>query len=1063
MNTKLSILTGCILGSVIAGSEHGLQASEQALQTVSATSSAGLLKVRDGERIAFVGAGLGSRLIHFGEFETELQLRYPTGKLFIRNICDEGNTPGFRPNPSRKSPWAFPGAEKFHSELAKGSGSNGHFETDDQWLKRLKTDTVIAFFGFNSAFEKGETGLDIYKAELDAFLKHTLAQKYNGKSAPQVALVSPTAFEDLSKKYNTPVGVKENAVLAKYTAAMKEVAAKNGVVFVDAFAASKSWYDGKVEHTIDGALFSSAGYKKLAPFLADSIFGQKAVNNGLRKNVQEAVMEKNYMWTNDYKVPNSVHVYGRRYKPFGPQNYPDEIKKTREMTEVRDQLIWATLSGKKFDLAAADAKTHKLKPVATNYKPSKKNGTIEYLSGEESQMKLKLPAGYKMELFACEKEFPDLANPVQMSFDNKGRLWVATMPSYPHWKIGDPKPNDKLIILEDTDGDGKADKQTTYADNLHIPIGFEIAPEGVYVSQSANLVLLKDTDKDGKADKREVLLSGFDDHDTHHAISAFCVDPSGAIMMGEGVFLHSNVETAYGPVRGTNGGFMRYNPQRRKLERYAQFKIPNPWGIAFDNYGQDFFLHTSGTGFSWMMPGSVKPRYGVNLGAPSIVKSHQVRPTSGVEFISSRHFPDDVQGDVLINNNIGFLGCKQHQMIEAGTGFTTKYRQDLFTSADLNFRPVDLEFAPDGSLYVIDWSNVLIGHMQHNARDPHRDHVHGRVFRITYPSRPLVKPAKIDGASIDQLLENLKLPEYRSRYRTRRELRGRAANDVLPKVKKWVAGLNKSDVKYEHQVLEALWVTWGLNATDEGILRQLLKAKDHKVRSAAARVLRFSTHLINDHVDLLVQAAGDEHGRVRLEAITAASWLDKDNGLKVIAVAKAKGVDAYQKQAVAAGEAVLNGIEMQKAVVKVPVPRHLKKDKTASKLYKHGYEVFNHGENCASCHAKNGQGLAAANFPPLAGSKWMTQDPERVIKIALKGIMGEMTVKGKKYNGAMPGFESRMNDNDLAAALTYARNAWGNNGSVIKPADVAKVRKELKGNPNLMNAAELLKKHPHTK
>src|SRR5688500_9777631 len=200
-----------------------------------------------------------------------------------------------------------------------------------------------------------------------------------------------------------------------------------------------------------------------------------------------------------------------------------------------------------------------------------------------------MPPGYNIELSASEKEFTDLAKPVQISFDNKGRLWVSTMPSYPHYKPGDSKPNDKIIILEDTNADGRADKQVTFADSLHLPVGFEIAAEGVYVSQGTNFVLFTDTDKDDKADKKEILLSGFDDHDTHHAHHAYTSDPSGAIYMGEGVFLHTNIETPYGPVRGTNGGFYRYSLQRHKLERTAQLSILNPWGIAFDDWGEYFF------------------------------------------------------------------------------------------------------------------------------------------------------------------------------------------------------------------------------------------------------------------------------------------------------------------------------------------------------------------------------------------------------------------------------------------------------------------------------------------
>src|SRR5690606_3218861 len=124
------------------------------------------------------------------------------------------------------------------------------------------------------------------------------------------------------------------------------------------------------------------------------------------------------------------------------------------------------------------------------------------------------------------------------------------------------------------------------------------------------------------------------------------------------------------------------------------------------------------------------------------------------------------------------------------------------------------------SLYIVDWHNVLIGHMQHNARDPLRDHVHGRIYRVTYPSRPLVEPAQVDGAAIPVLLDNLKLPEFRTRYRSRRELRGRDAIEVLNHLKGWVAGLDSTDADYEHHVLEALWVSWGLNRVDETLLRQ---------------------------------------------------------------------------------------------------------------------------------------------------------------------------------------------------------------------------------------------------
>ena len=125
-------------------------------------------------------------------------------------------------------------------------------------------------------------------------------------------------------------------------------------------------------------------------------------------------------------------------------------------------------------------------------------------------------------------------------------------------------------------------------------------------------------------------------------------------------------------------------------------------------------FYTSGTKMSWMLPGNDQGTLRSKYSSPDLITSNNVRPTSGIEFVSSRHFPDDVQGDILINNNIGFLGAKQHKVIDQDL-YTTEYRHDLFVSKDLNFRPTDLEFAPDGSLYVVDWQNALIGHMQHNA------------------------------------------------------------------------------------------------------------------------------------------------------------------------------------------------------------------------------------------------------------------------------------------------------------------------------------------------------------
>jgi len=1024
------------------------------------------LSIEKDARVILIGNNLASRMLNFGHFETEMHLRYPDSTLFIRNMADPGNTAGFRPHSSRNEPWAFPGAEKFHQNaLANKSGSIGFFPSEDEWLTDLEADIILAFFGYNESFQ-GEAGLQNYKDELHAFIEHTKSQKYNGSEAPQLALISPIAFENLSTKMDLPNGNRENENLALYTKAMREVAAKDSVLFVDAFNPSAKWYAITSKNlTADGFQLNDLGYQKFGKFLADVVFGQvdqKKETN--RQLVHDAVDEKNWFWHNEIKLPNGVHAWGRRYDPFGPDNYPFEKEKIRQMTEIRDTAIWEATKGKTMDLAAADAKTRELPAVKTNYNKGQGDASEVYLYGNEALNRIKVAEGYKLELFASEKEFPDLANPVQMSFDNKGRLWVGVMPSYPHYKPGDVKAQDKLIILEDTDNDGKADKQTTFVDDLNLTIGFEFAPEGVYVSQGTNLMLLKDTDGDDIVDEREIILSGFDDHDTHHTAGAFVADPSGAIYMSEGVFLHTNIETAYGPVRATNGGFYRYSPQRHHLERTAQLPIPNPWGIAFDEWGQNFFAHTSGPDMTWMMPGTIKPRYGQSSPLPKnlIEDAHRVRPTSGLEFISSRHFPDEVQGDLIIHNTIGFLGTKQHTMNDdpSSSGYISKHRQDLVVSSDTKFRPVDMEFAPDGSLYFVDWHNVLVGHMQHNARDPLRDHEHGRIYRITYPSRPLVQPAKIVDASIDELLNNLKLPEYRSRYRTKRELRGRDSGEVRSKLKNWVSKLDKKDARYEHHILEALWVSWGLNKVDKDLLNQMLTAKDFRARAAAVKVLRYSGHQISNQAELLMTAVKDENPRVRLEAFVAASWLDKEVSLPILETAGEMPLDKWMEKPLEAAKAHIQGVNIDQD----PETKGTKTDLEGveKELFVMGEEIYNREGFCITCHQADGKGLDASQFPPLANSPWVTGNEERLIKLTLHGLMGPLTLMGNTYPGQVPmtPYAGMLNDKEIAAVLTFVRNAHGNKAPAVTPETVKKVREATKDKEGFYSPAELLEAHP---
>lgn len=1018
-----------------------------------------IVDLEEDTHLVLIGNNLCSRMHHFGYFETSLFASLPDSRLTIRNLCDGGNTPGFRPHSGRQSPWAFPGAADFQTEYAQPTGSQGDFPSEDEWLTQLEADVLLAFFGYSESFG-GREGLTNFALELDTFIRHTLARQYNGKSAPQLVLVSPIAFQDLSDSLDLPDGNEINENLALYTRAMGDIAADHDIPFINLFEPSMAWYEEGV-YTIDGLQLNDAGYRRLADFLARQLLGVSRTQP-IDEPLLAAVREKNWFWHNDFKIPNGVHVFGRRYEPYGPDNYPMEVAKVRQMTHNRDTAIWAMLQNDTYDLTSADARTPSLPEVETNYRPAREEERVPgYLYEEEAMATFDLPPGYQIELFAGEQEFPELANPVQLSFDDLGRLWVAVMPSYPHYRPGDERPNDKLLILEDTDNDGKADKVSTFADGLHLPVGFEFARGGVFLSQGTDLIFLKDTDGDDRADYREVVLSGFDDHDTHHNISAYAADPSGAFYMGEGVFLHTNVETPYGTVRGSNGGFYRYNPRRRRLERTAQVSIPNPWGVAFDDFSQPFFLETSSPNLRWMLPSTIKPRYGqASPMTPSLVQEDQrVRPTSGIEFVSSRHFPDEVQGDLIYNNTIGFLGTKQHMVQEDGVGYRLRYRQDLLRSSDKNFRPVDLEFAPDGSLYVVDWHNVLIGHMQHNARDPLRDHVHGRVYRITYPSRPLVPEPKVAGATESELFENLKLPEFRARYRSRRALTEKDSTRVARAAAQFLANLDPTSEDYDRLRLEALWVGWARNEVNWDLLNALAKSSDHRIRAAAARVVRYVAYQRPEVLSVLQDLAADPHGRVRLEAIVAASWLGKKEGNAILDIAEQYPLDQkWMLESFTAARAHLNDrpvIEEEEAIA-----TNLQGE--ARQQFGRGQKIYLRDGNCATCHQENGKGLAASGYPPLAGTRWAMGDEERLIKLTLHGLYGPIEVLGKEYPGTVPmtAYAGLLDDQEIADVLTYVRNSFGNVGSVIKPETVAKVRSATQDRQGTYSPTDLLKEYP---
>jgi len=842
------------------------------LLTISGTAQqepsgpARVLTPKKGQHVVIIGNTFAERLQVFNHFETLLHSRFPAEELVVRNLgwsADEvvpsdamkDNADGFGLRPR-----------------SKDFKDHGHRLVDH------KPDLLIACFGFNESFA-GPAGLKKFETSLEKFVTDVKGGKLTG-TTPQLALVSPIAHEDLGNP-NLPDGKANNKNLEMYTAAMKTVADKHGVVFVDLFAASQKLYGvDKQKLTFNGVHLTEHGEKTLAPALDAGLFGPRAADAGkgidLEKLRQE-IAEKNWQFYMDYRAVNGFYIYGGRKNPFGTVNFPREFVKLRKMIANRDARVWAVAQGKQVPAEIDDSNTGEVGKIETNFK-----GTVTIKKPEDAIKEFKLPAGYEINLFASEVDFPDLQKPVQFVFDAKGRLWVATIPSYPMYFPGQ-KPNDKILILEDTNGDGKADKQTVFADGLHLPTGIALGDGGCYVSQQPNLVFLKDTDGDGKADFKQILLEGFDSADSHHSISAFRWGPGGELYFMEGTFHHSQTETAYGPTRLVDAGCFRYEPLRQKMDVFISYRFANPWGICWDKWGQTFFADASGGAnyFATAFSGDVDyPNKQANMNQ---FLTKQWRPTCGCVTVSSRHFPDDVQGDYLLNNCITFQGTLQYRFKkdDAVSGFSATPVEPLLKSSDPNFRPTDLRFGPDGALYLCDWFNPLVGHMQHSIRDPNRDKTHGRIWRITAKDRPLVKTPKIDGATIPALLDCLKEYEDHTRELAKLELRTRNPKEVEAALVGWVKQLDTKDKDHGHHLLEALWVRQHLELVDEAALKQLLTHADFKVRAAATRVLCYWRDRVSKPLALIQQQANDAHPRVQLEAIRALSFFDSLEAKKI--------------------------------------------------------------------------------------------------------------------------------------------------------------------------------------
>lgn len=351
--------------------------------------------------------------------------------------------------------------------------------------------------------------------------------------------------------------------------------------------------------------------------------------------------------------------------------------------------------------------------------------------------------------------------------------------------------------------------------------------------------------------------------------------------MQEGTFHHSQIETPWGaPRRVANGAVFRYEPRTQKTDVYVSFGFANPHGHIFDAWGRDIVWDGTGSQPYHGLLFSGDLDYPNKHGRPPQVYQQRTRPCSGTEVLSSSHFPEEFRGNILVNNVIGFQGILQYKPQDKESSIAAVEGEPIVFSSDPNFRPGDVEVGPDGAIYFTDWQNPIIGHMQHNLRDPSRDHDHGRVYRVRYEGRELLKPVAVAGQPIEKLLDLLKHVDNRTRHLARVELSGRPTNEVIPAAKKWIAALDTGSANYEHHVLEGLWLHQNHNSVDVDLLKKVLRSPEPKARAAATRVLTYWRDRVPQPLDLFSAQVNDENGAVRLHAIWGLSYFTGKDAAK---------------------------------------------------------------------------------------------------------------------------------------------------------------------------------------